>query len=181
MDTLPRGEITPRQFFLDMNSVALYALSNGTPFFAYRHFSFIAKYMNAWQEQDDYSLIFSMISYASPQQNVAEIFMAMLLPARKLPVAIKLSLMLIPLTISVLWGNYTAIIDSFPNLMTKGVRSVLPLITALVVVFLTGDAWRILGTLVHLAILPAGSRISASQPAFPHTQRLLGRSRRPEN
>ena len=146
MDTSSRGEIKSRQFFLDMNNIALYALSNGAPFFTYKHFAFIAKYVNSRQERADYSQLFSMISFSSPQQNWTEILMAMLLPVRKLPAAIKLSIMCIPLTISVLWGNYTAIIDSFPNLMTKGVRSVPPLITALVVVFVTSDAWRILGT-----------------------------------
>ena len=146
MDTSPRGEITPRQFFLAMNNIALYALSGGAPFFTYKHFALIAKYMNARGEQDDDALIFSVISLTSSQQNLTEILMAMLLPVRKLPAAIKLSIMCIPLAISVLWGNYTAIIDSFPNLVTKGVRSVPPLITALVVVFVTSDAWRVLGT-----------------------------------
>jgi hypothetical protein len=146
MDTTPRGEITPSQFFLDMNNIALYALSNGAPFFAYRHFTFIAKYMNSWPERGDGSVIHSMISFASGQQNLTGALMAMLLPVRKLPAAIKLLIMSIPLTITVVWGNYTAIIDSFPSLMARGVRSIPPLITVLVVVFLTGDAWRILGT-----------------------------------
>jgi hypothetical protein len=146
MDTSPREEITLGQFFLDMNSIALYALSNGAPFFMYKHFAFIAKYINTWREQDNYSQIFSMIFSNSSIRNVAEIFMAMLLPARKIPGVIKLYTMCIPLIISVLRGNYVATINSFPNLMTKGIRSVPPLITTLVVVFVTSDAWRILGT-----------------------------------
>jgi len=145
MDNSPPGEGATDKPFLDMNNIALYALGNGAPFFAYRHSVFIARYMKARQGRGNNALSFSGTSFRWPQQSTAEILMAVLLPVRRIPAVIKLSIMLIPLTLSVTRGNYNAILNSFPNLMTKSVRSIPPLITAVVVVFITRDAWGILG------------------------------------
>ena len=73
-----------------------------------------------------------------------------MLKSRRIPNEALLLLLLapfaVPLAFVVPWQIERSILSSTWDVLRKGVRGVPPLITAVVVVFVTGDAWRILGT-----------------------------------
>jgi hypothetical protein len=143
MDNSRHEEIDPFRFLWDLNKAATHALSNGAPFFVYHHFAFIAAYIKAWQERrGGASVDFDLLP---SEQGITGLLMAVLLQARRVPTVIKPWIMYGPLIVSVIQGNYAVIQSSLLGLVVKSARSIPPLITALIVVFLTGDAWQILG------------------------------------
>src|SRR5262249_1495742 len=124
------------------NNVAMYTLSMGAPFFMWRHLRFVANYINAWQREarDDDSDIEALAPWPS-MKVYAHI-------SQRTPKIIKWEFLVlyffVPLVQIVMVRNYYAIRIAITELIAKGARSIPPLITALVVVFMTGDAWKII-------------------------------------
>jgi hypothetical protein len=65
---------------------------------------------------------------------------------KKAKLLLLLAPLLIPLAVTLPWQIIWAGVKSARDIIGRGIRSVPPLVTAVVVVFVTSDAWRILGT-----------------------------------
>ncbi len=147
-DALEQAEITPARFLIDLNKTATYVFTRGAPFFVFSHFTFLVDYVKAWRkEQGDQAVADAL---ADPEATVSgRSFMTKLVRWQRIPLGIKPWIMLAALTLNLVllpvW-LFLSVLKSAWLILEKGVRSVPPLITAVVVVFVTSDAWRILGT-----------------------------------
>jgi hypothetical protein len=176
-DALEQAEITPARFLIDLNKTATYVFTRGAPFFVFSHFTFLVDYVKAWRkEQGDQAVADAL---ADPEATVSgRSFMTKLVRWQRIPLGIKPWIMLAALTLNLvllpLW-LFLSVLKSAWLILEKGVRSVPPLITAVVVVFVTSDAWRILRHRVHPAVYPPGGCVYAGQSALPDpVQGLLG-------
>jgi hypothetical protein len=115
----------PQRFFTDLQVAARYVIRKGLPFFAASHIDFMTSYLEAWQKQHHDQAVAD--ARADLKKLKAE--------ARR---------KLYPLLVLLL-GFLLSIGSSAWMVLGKSIRIVPPLITAVVVVFITSDAWRILG------------------------------------
>ena len=142
--------IRPDQFLLQLNQIAVYAATRGSGFFLRRHARFLILFVGAWvrgQQQDPH--VFTETLYLHTPAWFQRI-MARMLCSDQVPKRTKTVLLLVPL-----FGPLVVILpfemlrsgaSSVLEVTRHGIRSVPPLVTVVVVVFVTGDAWRILGT-----------------------------------
>jgi len=148
-------ELSPARFIVDLNNTAAYVLTRSAPFFFFKHFLFLVAYVKKWLEADTEperppiaQEVAKTLLRRAPKWSRA--LLTRLLQRRKIPVEIQLSILLSPLLIPAVtimpWEFARSGAFSALNVIRKGVRSLPPLITAVVVVFVTSDAWRILGT-----------------------------------
>jgi hypothetical protein len=139
-------------FLFGLNDLAMYAASRGAPLFLPRHVAFLMAYVREWLERESgpdneraaIEALFRRISIR------ARHLCLRLYRARWIPRRVRLPLLLTPLFIPLIfilpWQFVWSGVNSAWDILRKGIRSVPPLVTAVVVVFVTGDAWRILGT-----------------------------------
>ena len=145
------AKIPPDDFLIHLHKTAMYVFTRSVPFFLRAHFEFLTKYVRAWLDQNpDPAKVAGAFVGQKPSLRlrlIMSFLQAEWIPDRAKPwvprimvasIALSLWLMLIQFIWSV--GN------SAWHVLKKGIRSVPPLITAVVVVFVTSDAWRILGT-----------------------------------
>lgn len=117
----------------------------GATFFLPEHLAFMAGYIKAWQaqEQDSAALGRAMGStYRVRRYNP----ITMLLRAGWLPLTLRQLTFTLPATPLIFLGMSVLAGRGFYRMIRSSIRSIPPLITAVVVVFVTSDAWRILGT-----------------------------------
>jgi hypothetical protein len=143
-------EIPKAEFLHDINKVAIYALARGASFFFISHLEFLVSYVKAW-----------LNGYPQDEDAAAEALFKWL-PKRIRPWTLRLYssqwipewarwfLLVAPLVLRLfLIVPFQFLLSSFESswgILRKGVRGIPPLITAVVVVFVTSDAWKILGT-----------------------------------
>jgi hypothetical protein len=141
----PARAMDPENFIIDLNKAVWYMLRRGATFFFPDHLAFMADYIKAWQAQNQNSAALARAmgtTYRIRRYNP----ITTLLRAKWLPLALRqftFTFSAIPLIffgMSVLAGR------GFYRMIRSSIRSVPPLLTAVVVVFVTSDAWRILGT-----------------------------------
>jgi hypothetical protein len=154
----PRGE-----YLSDLHQTAVYAVSRGMVPLLVPHIRFLVKFTNAWLEtekgeegekedkQDRAGKAAGALMDGWPRwTRWTRRPIAKWLVARQLPNGAVLVLVLLPyiasLAVVVPAQIGWSVLKSFWDVVRRGVRGVPPLITAVVVVFVTGDAWRILGT-----------------------------------
>jgi hypothetical protein len=143
---IPRGEYLNR-----LHQAAVYAVVRGAPLSLSSHMYFLVDYVEAWLRKEG----------PGHEEEVAEalfgryprwgrVLFLRLVGSRRIPRSARRYIVLSPLWVSLIirlpWLTYYSVTYSAWHVARKGVRSVPPLITAVVVVFVTGDAWRILGT-----------------------------------
>jgi hypothetical protein len=117
------GGISPDRFLADLNCAAKYIFEQGLPFFVSGHIKFMRKYLKAWGEQ-------AGIEAVGDAFYVLDTFAA---------------IMRLRNVFNLVTGFVRSVASSAWLALSKSIRIVPPLITALVIVYLTGDAWRILG------------------------------------
>lgn len=118
--------ISPARFFADVQCAATYIFKQGLPFFARNHISFMNGYLKAWQERGG---------------DPAEVKTAScVLDAFTKATEHNINPMLFLVT-----GFVHSVASSAWLSLSKSIRVVPPLIVAVVVVFVTSDAWRMLG------------------------------------
>jgi len=146
------GTMSRRDYLFGMNDIAMYAVSRGSPLLLPSHVAFLVAYVREWLRQDpgrdNEKAVIGALFHRAPRW--ARHLSVRLHRAQWIPREVRLPLLLTPLFIplavilpcQLIW----AAANSAWDILRKGVRSVPPLVTAVVVVFVTSDAWRILGT-----------------------------------
>jgi len=141
-----------RDYLFGMNDIAMYAVSRGSPLLLPSHVAFLVAYVREWLTlepgQDNEKAVIGALFHRAPRW--ARHLSVRLHRAQWIPRKIRLPLLLTPLFIplavilpcQLVWSAANSAWD----ILKKGVRNVPPLVTAVVVVFVTSDAWRILGT-----------------------------------
>jgi hypothetical protein len=120
-------DISPARFFADLQCIATYVFKQGLPFFVSSHIKFMKAYLKAWGEQGGDE---EAVNIAS------EALKAFIKDARH-----NLNPILFLVT-----GFVNSVASSAWLTLSKSIRIVPPLITAVVVVFVASDSWRFLGT-----------------------------------
>jgi hypothetical protein len=143
-----------RDFLFGLNNTAMYAATRGSPLFLPSHISFLMAYVDGWlrtQPGPDYEkekAVMEALFRHWPKS--AKHLILRLLKAGWIPEKAKrlllLTPLLMPLAVTLPWQFIWSSARSAWDILGKGIRSVPPLVTAVVVVFVTSDAWRILGT-----------------------------------
>jgi hypothetical protein len=141
-----------RDFLLGLHDTAKYAATRGSPLFLPGHISFLMSYVGGWlgseHGSDNEKAVQEALFHRVPKW-VRHLILRLLQAGRISEKAQRLLLLtplLIPLVVTLPWQIIWAGANSAWDILGKGIRSVPPLITAMVVVFVTSDAWRILGT-----------------------------------
>jgi lysylphosphatidylglycerol synthetase-like protein (DUF2156 family) len=117
------GRISPDRFLTDLNCAAKYIFEQGLPFFISGHIKFTREYLKAWSEQ-------AGIEAVAQDYYLLDPFLGRVLHPASFLVT----------------GFVHSVASSAWLALSKSIRIVPPLITALVIIYVTGDAWRILGT-----------------------------------
>src|SRR5579859_2607250 len=139
----------PRDFLAGLNKIAIYAATRGMPFLLFTHAGFLVRYVDAWLHQPDGSAGQAVEALFERwpgwiKRRIAAWLRDQLLP-NQLLIVLLLIPFLVPLAGVVPWQVARSILASTLDVFRKGVRSVPALVTAVVVVFVTSDAWKILG------------------------------------
>jgi hypothetical protein len=141
---------SPDQFLLLLNQLAVYAATRGSAFFLRRHAVFLIAYVDAWvngRQQDPQSCTETLYLHTPAwfQRATARMLCSERVP-RRARTFLTLAPLFFPLVVILPFQMIRSGTSSVLDVMRHGVRSAPPLLTAVVVVFVTGDAWRILGT-----------------------------------
>jgi len=142
-------EWTPRDYLYNLNKTAIYAATRGMPLMLIGHIFFLVKFIRAWLEQEPGGASDVAESLFTRWPRWSRRLIAWELAQPYLSSGAVLYLLLLPylLPLSVVqWQATRSVVYSSFDVFRRGVRLVPPLITAVVVVFVTSDAWRILGS-----------------------------------
>jgi hypothetical protein len=137
----PTRAMEPEQFIIDLNKAVWYMLRRGATFFFPGHLVFMAGYIKAWQAQDQDSAALTIgTTYRIRSYSTT------LLRAKWLPLALRQFTFTLPVIPLILAGMSVLAGRGFYRMIRTNLRIIPQLLTAVVVVFVTSDAWRILGT-----------------------------------
>jgi hypothetical protein len=146
------------QYLSDLNKTAIYAVTRGMPFLLATHAAFLVTFVDAWIKEPQSAKEAAEALFGRwPQWSQRRV--ARWLGSERIPNKALLILLLIPFVLPLVgvvpWQIGRSALNSGWDVLRKGVRGVPPLITAVVVVFVTSDAWRILGNgfTVRFAVL----------------------------
>jgi hypothetical protein len=146
------------QYLSDLNKTAIYAVTRGMPFLLATHAAFLVTFVGAWIKEPQSAKAAAEALFGRwPQWSQRRV--ARWLGSERIPNKALLILLLIPFVLPLVgvvpWQIGRSALNSGWDVLRKGVRGVPPLITAVVVVFVTSDAWRILGNgfTVRFAVL----------------------------
>ena len=146
------GPMEPHEYFSALNATGLYAMARGAPMVVRRHIMFLKRYIGAWLDEspgkeDKVSRAVTAALFGDWPELIKR-RVAKLLSQTKgarpgrlfyLPIYIRIFLTLPGELIK-------SVVSSTVDLLRAGVRGVPPLIAAVVVVFVTSDAWRVFGS-----------------------------------
>jgi len=145
-DPMP-GKMSQRDYLSRLNDIAMYAATRGSPLFLPRHITFLVTYMSKWQKlqpgPDSQKAALEVLFHGAPKW--AEHLSSRLVRAR-IHRRVQLTLLFVWLAVNSLLQFVWSGVNNARDIVKKGIRSVPPLVTAVVVVFVTSDAWRIFGT-----------------------------------
>jgi hypothetical protein len=131
LDNSSSTRTTPAEFVIDMNEVARYLVMQGAPFFLRSHSAFMAAYSKAWREQSkDQQAVVDVPDSSYRKENSKS--------SRAFP--------FIGLKPVFLLGLYVSWYRSVWDAISDNASKVPPLIAAVVVIFITSDAWDLFGT-----------------------------------
>lgn len=143
-----------RDFLFGLNNTAMYAATRGSPLFLLSHISFLMAYVGGWlrsqpgPDNEKEKAVMEALFRHSPKWSkhlTLRLLKSGWIP-EKAQRLLLLAPLLVPLVVTLPWQFIWSGVKSAWDILGKGIRSVPPLVTAVVVVFVTGDAWRILGT-----------------------------------
>jgi hypothetical protein len=141
----PARPMDPENFIIDLNKAVWYMLRRGATFFFPEHLAFMAGYIKAWQAQNQNPAALARAmgtTYRIRRYNP----ITTLLRAKWLPLALRQFTFTLPAIPLIFLGMIVLAGRGFYRMIRTSIRSVPPLLVAVVVVFVTSDAWRILGT-----------------------------------
>jgi hypothetical protein len=118
-------------YLAGVTDAAMYVASGGAPFIYRSCMDFALSYLKACRGQTGGHL----------PRSGASLMMLVTMPRRRMRILMLLYVLFVAPRALLLSGGRSALV-----VLQRGIRSIPPLITAVVVVFVTGDAWRILGT-----------------------------------
>jgi len=148
-----RRTMIPHVYLSDLNKIAMYALAMGAPLGLVRHVTFLLNYLNTWLDQvkgsaEEAEKAARAVFDEAPARLQRQI--SRLLGSGRMPQRVLLARLFFPLVLQLAvvipWQFAVSLARSAWDMLRRGVHGVPPLITAVVVVFVTSDAWRILGT-----------------------------------
>jgi hypothetical protein len=156
--------MSPHEYLSNLNKTAIRALAMGAPLGLVGHVTFLLDYINAWLDQvkdtaEEAEKAARAVFDRAPlriQQRISQ-----LLGSGGMPRRVLLARLLFPLVLQLAvvmpWVFTTSLGRSAWDMLRRGIHGVPPLITAVVVVFVTSDAWRILGNgfTVRFAVVAA--------------------------
>jgi hypothetical protein len=143
-------EWSPSEYLSELNKTAIYAVTKGMLPLLAAHTTFLVKFIDAWLRKPQGNAIEAAEALFDgwpqwSQRRIARWLNSRLIPNRPL-LLLLLTPLVLPLVVVVPTRFAASVLKSAWDVLRKGVRGVPPLITAAVVVFVTSDAWRILGT-----------------------------------
>jgi hypothetical protein len=142
----------PHAYLSDLNKTAMCALAMGAPLGLVRHVTFLLSYINVWLDQvkggaEEAEKAARAVFGRAPARFQRRIIR--LLGSGRMPRRVLLARLFFPLVLQLAvvmpWQFATSLAKSAWDMLRRGVHGIPPLITAVVVVFVTSDAWRILG------------------------------------
>jgi hypothetical protein len=147
-------DLAPADFLALLDRAATYALTRGVPSFLGEHLLFLVDYVNAWIDSApgrEVEIAQALLGGSRRSTRLlGSSLMVGLLQADRIPRRVRAFLLLAPRIIRLLTIALKQFLRSAASsaihAFRAGIRSVPPLITAVVVVFVTSDAWRFLGT-----------------------------------
>jgi hypothetical protein len=146
----PGPEWAPRDYLYDLNKTAIYVATRGLPFMLPWHAAFLVRFTDAWLGDEPDSACDAATALFEHWPARSQRRIAKWLRSPRTGSDLRLFLLLLPFMLPLLlvvpgqtaWSALRSSWDVF----RRGIRLVPPLITAVVVVFVTSDAWRILGS-----------------------------------
>ena len=145
----PIRQMEARDYLEELNQTAFYAATRGLPFLLPGHAAFLVEFVDAWLRKDPHGAQDAAEALFKRTPRIQPLISSLLSsqrPRRALRLTLLLIPFLAPLVFFVPYEAGRAVLNSAWDVLRKGIRGVPPLITAVVVVFVTSDAWRILGT-----------------------------------
>jgi hypothetical protein len=147
-----RRTMIPHAYLSDLNKIAMCALAMGAPLGLVRHVTFLLNYINAWLDQakggaEEAEKAARAVFDEAParfQRRISGLLRTGRMPRRMLLARLFFPLAL-QLAVVMPWQFAMSLARSAWAMLSGGVHGIPPLITAVVVVFVTSDAWRILG------------------------------------
>jgi hypothetical protein len=149
----------PSEYLYYLNRTAIYAITRGMLPLLGTHAAFLVKFVDEWIEDQPENAKEAVDALFGRWPQWFRRLIAGSLNSSRVPNGLLLFLLLTPFVLPLAgvlpWQIGRSVLNSAWDVLRKGVRGVPPLITAVVVVFVTGDAWRILGTgfTVRFAVL----------------------------
>lgn len=144
------GSWDPGKYLFDLNKTAIYAATRGMPLMLPGHTAFLVTFVEAWLKKEPQSARVAATALFGRWPRWIQRRIASWLGSPRISNRLVLLVLLVPfvlpLIVLVPWETARSVLNSSWDVFRKGVRMVPPLITAMVVVFVTGDAWRILGS-----------------------------------
>ena len=150
---LDRRTMIPHAYLSDLNKTAMCALAMGAPLGLVRHVTFLLNFINAWLDQvkggaEEAEKAARALFDRAPARFQRRI--SRLLGSGRMPRRVLLARLFFPLALQLAvvmpWQFAMSLARSAWDMLRRGIHGVPPLITAVVVVFVTSDAWRILGS-----------------------------------
>jgi hypothetical protein len=151
-----RQAMIPPEYLSGLNKTAMCALAMGAPLGLVRHVTFLLNYINAWlgqakgsaEEAEEAEKAAKAVFDRAPSR--FRRWISRLFRSGRMPRHVLLALLFFPLAVQLAvimpWQFAASLAKSAWDMLKGGVHGVPPLITAVVVVFVTSDAWRILGS-----------------------------------
>lgn len=138
----------PHEYLSALNDIAMCALAMGAPLGLVRHVTFLRSYIDTWLEQVKGSAEEAEKAARAVFGTAPARFrrISRLLGSGRMPQRVLLALLLFPLALQLAVVMPWTLASSAWGMLKRGAHGVPPLITAVVVVFVTSDAWRILGS-----------------------------------
>lgn len=140
----------PALYLREMNEAAQYVFGKGMPFFVGAHYRWLRRYDRAWRgtaaDAPGQTLAMLRRSMSPGRTGRIERWLSRLLESayvRDSTRAYK-ALTILPLAAAFVSRFTVSIVKSLWNVVGGGVRTAPPLVAAVVVVFATGDGWRLL-------------------------------------
>jgi hypothetical protein len=140
-----QAPIPAADFLRDLHATARWVSSRSAPFFMLSHYRFLSRYLDAWVGDEPASADVAATIIGSRLTRLAPVRRLLGYPSLAVWVRRRTAAALAALVLWTAAVSLASAAASSLRVLKKGVRSVPPLITAVVVVFVTGDAWQILG------------------------------------
>jgi hypothetical protein len=144
--------MAPYDYLYHLDETAMWALTKGAPLGLLRHVTFLLNYMNAWlhhvkdsaeEVEKAVKAVFDWVP-SRFQPRISRLVSSRWMRPRALSVLLFFTLV-VQLAVRMPLQFTMSLARSAWDMLGRGLHGVPPLITAVVVVFVTSDAWRILG------------------------------------